>query len=59
MKQQNYSEDRKEKNQKRSRLDKKQKQTISLCTVIFAIIAKIHYDSKNSLYSEKYKHSEN
>ena len=40
MKQQNYSEGRTEKNKKQSRFDKKQEQTISLCTVIFAIIAK-------------------
>ena len=45
----NYSEGRKEKNQKRSRLDKKkQKQKISHI-VIFAIIAKILYDRENSL----------
>ena len=43
MKQQNYSEGRKEKNQKWSRLDKKQKQTI------FAMHSDFHYHSENSL----------
>ena len=43
MKQQNYSEGRKEKNQKRSRLDKKQEQTI------FAMHSDFRYHSENSL----------
>ena len=47
-----YYKGRKEKNQKRSRLDKKQEQQFSLCTVIFAIIAKIRYDSENSVIAK-------
>ena len=47
MKQQNYSEDRKEKNKKRSRLDQKQEQTI------FAMHSDFSY------HREKYRHSEN
>ena len=43
MKQQNYNEGRKEKNQKRSRLDKKQEQTI------FAIHSDFRYHRENSL----------
>ena len=43
MKQQNYSEGRKEKNQKRSRLDQKQEQTI------FAMHSDFRYHSENSL----------
>ena len=49
MKQQNYSEGKKEKNQKRSRWIKNRSRQFSLCTVIFAIIVKILYDSENSL----------
>ena len=41
MKQQNYSEGRKEKNQKRSVWIKNKSRPFSLCTVNFAIIAKI------------------
>ena len=47
MKQQNYSEGRKEKNKKRSRLDQKQEQTI------FAMHSDFRY------HSEKYRHREN
>ena len=49
MKQHNYSEGRMEKNQNGVVYTQKQEQTISLCTVIFVMIAKIRYDSEISL----------
>ena len=49
MKQQNYSEGRKEKNQNGDVWIKNRSRKFSLCTVNFAIIAKIRYDSEISL----------
>ena len=58
MKQQNNSEGRKEKNQNGVVWITKQKQKISLCTVIFAMIGKIHYHREMiALYTPHCRHS--